>query len=146
TWKFLWSPLLDRYALPWLDRWRDWVSAAQAVLITLFVLLAVRAEQPVSGEITGVAWALAAAGATQDIALDAYRRELLPDEELALGNSLWVNAYRAAGFVAGGLALILAEATSWRVSFLMMALCMGVTLVATVVAPRVEVPKGRPSS
>src|SRR5690606_22799161 len=83
TWKFLWSPLLDRYALPWLDRWRDWVSAAQAVLITLFVLLAVRAEQPVSGEITGVAWALAAAGATQDIALDAYRRELLPDEELA---------------------------------------------------------------
>jgi len=67
---------------------------------------------------------LALFSASQDIAIDAYRREILSDEELGLGNSIHVNAYRIAGLVPGALALILADHLPWSSVFWIVALFM----------------------
>ena len=99
TWKFLWSPFLDRYAVPLLGRRRGWTFLMQIGL--LLAIGSLGGLSPTTN-ITPVLWLaalLALFSATQDIALDAYRRELLADVELGLGNAVHVNAYRVAGLV-----------------------------------------------
>ncbi len=86
-----------------------------------------------------VAALLALASASQDIVLDAYRRELLPDEELGLGNSLFVNAYRLSSLVPGSLALILADHLPWSSVMWVVAAFMLVGVAATVLMPEVDV-------
>jgi PAT family beta-lactamase induction signal transducer AmpG len=124
TWKFLWSPLLDRYALPWLGRRRGWMVVTQVLLLALIAALGVFSPQADLQAVVVLATLLAFASATQDIALDAYRRELLPDHELGLGNSVHVNAYRIAGLVPGSLSLILADHLPWGEVFTITALFM----------------------
>lgn len=138
TWKFLWSPLLDRYALPWLGRRRGWM------LLTQLVLLAAIAALGQVVPATQVAWVLlltaliAFLSATLDIVLDAYRRELLPEIELGLGNAIHVNAYKIAGLVPGALSLILADHLPWTLVFVVTALFMlpGVIMVMLVSEPQ----------
>jgi PAT family beta-lactamase induction signal transducer AmpG len=123
---------------PFLDRRRGWALGTQ-VLLALSVA-AMGLFDPVES-ITAVALlslAVSFFSATQDIALDAYRRELLPDAELGLGNSLFVNAYRVAQLVPGGLALILADQLPWRVVYPIVGAFMLVGVVASVFAPSVE--------
>ncbi|WIM04974.1 MAG: AmpG family muropeptide MFS transporter [Candidatus Nitricoxidivorans perseverans] len=124
TWKFLWSPFLDRYALPWLGRRRGWMFLTQVLLLTAIAALGLFAPQTDLSAIAALAVLLAFVSATQDIALDAYRRELLPDHELGLGNSVHVNAYRIAGLVPGSLSLILADLLPWGQVFAITALFM----------------------
>jgi PAT family beta-lactamase induction signal transducer AmpG len=69
--------------------------------------------------------------ATQDIVLDAYRRQILPDQELGLGNSIHVNAYRIAGLVPGSLSLILADSLPWQTVFMVTAAFMLIGIVMT---------------
>jgi MFS transporter, PAT family, beta-lactamase induction signal transducer AmpG len=76
------------------------------------------------GIIIILATLLAFLSATQDIALDAYRRELLLDNELGLGNAVHVNAYRISGLIPGSLALILADHLPWNMVFIITALFM----------------------
>jgi PAT family beta-lactamase induction signal transducer AmpG len=85
---------------------------------------------------------LAFLSATQDIALDAYRRELLSDAELGLGNAIHVNAYRIAGLVPGSLSLILADSLPWDVVFIVTALFMlpGIAMTVMVSEPHRAVP------
>ncbi len=122
TWKFLWSPLLDRYAVPMLGRRRGWM------LLTQFGLLAVIASMGAfspTSDLVVIAWIatlLAVLSATQDIVLDAYRRELLSDTELGLGNAVHVNAYRIAGLIPGSLSLIIADFLPWNMVFIITAL------------------------
>jgi PAT family beta-lactamase induction signal transducer AmpG len=80
---------------------------------------------------------LALCSATQDIVLDAYRRELLSDAELGLGTAVHVNAYRIAGLVPGSLSLILADHLPWSTVFLITALFMlpGVIMTLLVAEP-----------
>jgi PAT family beta-lactamase induction signal transducer AmpG len=84
--------------------------------------------------------------ATQDIVLDAYRRQILPDEELGLGNSIHVNAYRIAGLVPGSLALILADSLPWQTVFMITAAFMlsGIALTLSIKEP--VAPKNHPSN
>lgn len=124
TWKFFWSPLLDRYALPLLGRRRGWMLATQLVLLTSIALLGAYSPSANLRLIVVLALLVAFASATQDIALDAFRREILPDEELGLGNSVHVNAYRVAGLVPGSLSLILADHLPWQQVFVITALFM----------------------
>ena len=123
TWKFLWSPLLDRYALP-LGRRRGWILLTQVGLMVIIALLGRLSPASDLGTIVWLAALLAFLSATADIALDAYRRELLAEHELGLGNSVHVNAYRIAGLVPGSLSLILADRLPWDMVFLITALFM----------------------
>lgn len=124
TWKFLWSPLLDRYALPLLGRRRGWMLATQVLLLVLIAALGQLSPKEDLHLVTAIAALLAFASATQDIALDAFRREILSEEELGLGNSVHVNAYRIAGLVPGALSLILADHLPWSAVFAITALFM----------------------
>ncbi|MDP2751172.1 MAG: MFS transporter, partial [Rhodocyclaceae bacterium] len=124
TWKFLWSPFLDRYALPWLGRRRGWIFVTQIGLLASIASLGLFSPQTDLSTIAALAVLLAFVSATQDIVLDAYRRELLPDVELGLGNSVHVNAYRIAGLVPGSLSLILADLLPWGQVFAITSLFM----------------------
>ena len=143
NWKFLWAPFLDRFALPWLGRRRGWMAVTQILLLGVIALLGLFAPGNELQIIVGLAAALAFVSATQDIVLDAYRRELLPDNELGLGNSVHVNAYRIAGLIPGSLSLILADRLPWGEVFAITALFMlpGLTMTLLVSEPMVGVPR-----
>ena len=117
TWKFLWSPLLDRYAIPWLGRRRGWTLLMQIGLLLCIGLLGRLSPGTTIVPVLWLAGLVALFSATQDIALDAYRRELLGESELGLGNAVHVNAYRIAGLVPGSLSLILADILPWSQVF-----------------------------
>jgi PAT family beta-lactamase induction signal transducer AmpG len=138
TWKFLWAPLLDRYILP-LGRRRGWIVLTQAALVVVIALLGQFSPATDLGTIIGLTVALAFFSATGDIALDAYRRELLADHELGLGNSVHVNAYRIAGLVPGSLSLILADRLPWDIVFFITALFMlpGIAMALLVGEPAI---------
>jgi len=131
TWKFLWSPLLDRYVVPLLGRRRGWMALTQ---IGLLAVIAWMGGFSPTQDLATIAWIctlLAVLSATQDIVLDAYRRELLSDAELGLGNAVHVNAYRIAGLVPGSLSLILADHFAWDTVFIITALFMLPGLIMT---------------
>ena len=111
-WKFVWAPLCDRYGLG-LGRRRTWMLFSQLALIVTIPLFGWLSPQTDMAQITGLAILVALFSATQDIAIDAYRRELLKDEEMGLGNVVHVNAYKIAGLIPGSLSLILADHLSW---------------------------------
>jgi len=131
TWKFMWAPLLDRYVMPWLGRRRGWMLLSQAGLLLVIASMGAFSPQTELNMIVIFATLLALLSATQDIALDAYRRELLSDLELGLGNSVHVNAYRVAGLVPGSLSLILADHLAWSTVFIITALFMLPGMVMT---------------
>ncbi|ADE10276.1 AmpG family muropeptide MFS transporter [Sideroxydans lithotrophicus] len=124
TWKFVWSPLLDRYVLPVLGRRRGWMLLSQVGLLLVIAMLGGFSPQTEMTSIVVFCTLLAFLSATQDIAVDAYRRELLSDAELGLGNAIHVNAYRIAGLVPGSLSLILADHMAWNWVFIITALFM----------------------
>jgi PAT family beta-lactamase induction signal transducer AmpG len=117
TWKFLWSPLLDRFSLPLMGRRRGWMLATQVGLLVSVAALGGLSPKNDLNLIVWLAAAVAFLSATQDIALDAFRREILLDAELGLGNAVHVNAYRLAGLVPGSLSLILADHLPWQQVF-----------------------------
>jgi len=135
NWKFVWAPLLDRYRLPFLGRRRGWILLSQILL--LFSIAQFSGVEPATN-IFPVMWVVAATSffsATQDIVLDAYRREILPDDELGTGNSIFVNAYRISSLVPGSLALILADQMAWSFVFWIVAGFMIVGIVTTLLVP-----------
>jgi PAT family beta-lactamase induction signal transducer AmpG len=121
TWKFLWSPIMDRYTLPFLGRRRGWMLATQVALMASIAALGLFDPGLSIWTVAYLAAAVAFFSASQDIVLDAYRRELLPDHELGLGNSIHVQAYRLSGLVPGALALILADHLPWHTVFFIVA-------------------------
>jgi PAT family beta-lactamase induction signal transducer AmpG len=142
TWKFLWSPLLDRYVLPLLGRRRGWMLLTQIGLLAVIASMGAFSPQSDLYTIAWIATLLAFLSATQDIVLDAYRRELLADNELGLGNAVHVNAYRVAGLVPGSLSLILADFLPWDMVFIVTALFMlpGVAMTLLVQEPHRALP------
>jgi len=138
TWKFLWSPLLDRYAIPLRGRRRGWMLLTQTLLLGVIAWLGQLSPSQDLGWVVYGAAALAFVSATQDIVLDAYRREILREEELGLGNAVYVNAYRIAGLVPGSLSLILADHLPWSQVFAITALFMlpGMAMTLLVSEPR----------
>ena len=124
TWKFLWSPFLDRYVVPVLGRRRGWMLLTQVGLLVTIAALGGFSPQADLRVIAALGTLVAFLSATQDIALDAYRRELLSDNELGLGSAVHVNAYRIAGLVPGSLSLVLADVLPWNLVFIITALFM----------------------
>jgi PAT family beta-lactamase induction signal transducer AmpG len=139
TWKFLWSPLMDRFSFGWLGRRRGWMALTQGLLflgIGLMGMLDPLTQVPL---IAAAASAIAFLSASQDIVIDAYRREILPDNEQGLGGAIHVNAYKVAGMVPGALSLILADLMAWQPVFWITAAFMLPGLLCTFVInePRV---------
>ncbi|MCC7383540.1 MAG: AmpG family muropeptide MFS transporter [Deltaproteobacteria bacterium] len=131
TWKFLWAPLLDRYAVPVLGRRRGWMLMTQLGLLAVIAALGGFSPKEGLDWVVGLTVLLALLSATQDIVLDAYRRELLPDEELGLGNAFFVNAYKVSTLVPGSLSLILADRLPWSQVFMITALFMIPGMIVT---------------
>ncbi len=133
TWKFLWSPVIDRFTLPLLGHRRGWMFVAQlALLVSIGAMGFIKPDLSI-WTVAYLASAVAFFSASQDIVLDAYRRELLPDLELGLGNAIHVQTYRLSGLVPGSLALILADHLPWHTVFVVVALFMAVGLGLTLV-------------
>jgi PAT family beta-lactamase induction signal transducer AmpG len=144
TWKFLWSPLLDRFTLPFLGRRRGWMFVTQIALAISISAMGFFDPELSLWTIAYLAAAVSFFSASQDVVLDAYRRELLPDVELGIGNAVHVQAYRLAGLVPGALALILSDFIPWHSVFLIVAAFMGVGIVLTLVIDEPERDPGAP--
>ena len=139
TWKFLWAPLFDRYIPPF-GRRRGWLLITQMALllsIPAFGLLHPALDLWTIAYLAGV---VAFFSASQDIVMDAYRRELLLDTELGLGNAIHVNAYKIASLIPGSLSLILADYLPWSSVFFITALFMlaGITMTLFVNEPTLK--------
>ncbi|MDO5640756.1 MAG: AmpG family muropeptide MFS transporter [Neisseria sp.] len=136
TWKFVWAPVMDAVRLPFLGRRRGWMLVTQiGLLLTLAAYAFLNPHQHMA-VIMGLSLVVAFFSASQDIVLDAFRREILPDNELGLGNAIHVNAYRIAALVPGSLSLILADIMPWHNVFIITALFMLPGLFMTLMLAR----------
>jgi PAT family beta-lactamase induction signal transducer AmpG len=145
TWKFIWAPLFDRYVPP-LGRRRGWLLITQlALMISLPMLGQLHPELDI-WTVAYFAGLVAFFSASQDIVLDAYRRELLLDTELGLGNAIHVNAYKIAGLVPGSLSLILADHLPWNSVFAITALFMLPGILMTIFVKEPILSKARPKT
>lgn len=145
TWKFIWSPVMDAVRLPFLGRRRGWMLVTQIGLLLALAAYAFLNPHQHLPVIIGLSAVVAFFSASQDIVLDAFRREILPDEELGLGNSIHVNAYRIAALVPGSLSLILADRMLWGNVFIITALFMLPGLLMTLfLAKEPDLPPAAP--
>lgn len=167
TLKFLWAPIFDRFSLPFLGRRRGWLLVLQLALAAAILLVAVtppNGSVPLSERLPaflvdfltwlhkdlptsqlsltliGACFLVCFLSASQDIVVDAFRRESLKDDELGMGSTVYVYGYRIAMWISGGLSFMLADALSWPVVYAIMALLMGVGIGATLAAeePKIE--------
>ena len=143
TWKFLWSPFMDRFTMPFLGRRRGWMLVTQLALFASIAAMGLLEPALSIWTVAYLSAALAFFSASQDIVLDAYRRELLPDIELGLGNAIHVQTYRLSGLVPGSLALILADHLPWHSVFVIVAAFMVVGLALTLL---IDEPAARPDA
>lgn len=139
--KFVWAPLFDRYRLPFLGRRRGWLFTLQIITGAAIACLgivgvpAASAGSPGLAVIASISLGVAFFSASQDTMIAAYRREsLYDDREQSLGASLYVWGYRLAMLFAGGIGLILAFHIPFRDVYYVMATCMGVGIIATLIA------------
>jgi len=146
TWKFLWSPVMDRFVLPFFGRRRGWMFVTQLMLIALMSALSLFDPATELRNIILIVSAISFFSASQDIVIDAYRREILPDDELGAGNAFYAQAYRLSSFVPGSLAMILAGFFPWSVAHLSIAVFMLVGLGTTLMIKESSKPGDEPSS
>lgn len=134
VYKFIWSPILDKWRLPFLGLRRGWMLVTQLGLIGLLCWMAMMSPQQDPIFLAFLALCLAFMSATQDIAIDAYRTELLTVEERGMGTAMAVSGYRIAMLVSSGLSLILAQFLGFSVTYLIMAGLMSLGVIATLLA------------
>lgn len=132
--KFLWAPLLDRYTLPFFSRRKGWMLLFQVLIVICIAGLAFSDPKENLNVVSLWAFLIALFSASQDVVIDAYRREVLPDEELGLGSSLYVTGYRIAMLASGALALIIAQSTPWKETYLILACLMAPSILFTLVS------------
>ena len=144
--KFLWAPLLDRYVPPFLGRRRGWILCSQLCLLVMLAALAFSAPAQSPLMTAGLAFMVSFFSATQDIILDAHRRDTLRDEELGFGSALFIGGYRVGMLVSGAAALALADVLPWRSVYLLLAAMGLVGVLTTFVAPEPELPEDAPRS
>lgn len=135
TLKFLWAPLLDRFTPVFLGRRRGWLLLSQFCLTLSIYALGMTRPDISPFTVAIAALLLTFFSATQDIVIDAYRREALADDEQGLGASLYVNGYRTGMLVASGGGLILADMVSFSTVYTIMACCMSAGIITTLLAP-----------
>ena len=146
TLKFLWAPVLDRYTIPLFGRRRGWLLIAQTALVLAIIALAATNPAQRPWMVALAAFWVTFFSASQDIVIDAYRREDLADEELGLGSSLYINGYRTGMLLASGGGLIMADHIPFSMVYLIMAACLLPGILTTLLTPEPETPKGTPQT
>ena len=146
TLKFLWAPLMDRFTPPFLGRRRGWALIAQLALIVGICAMSATHPSLNPGRMAFLAILVAFCSASQDIVLDAYRTEVLTRDEYGAGAGVYILGYRLAMLTSGAVALILSDHMSWNQVYLVMAACLGVGLVASVIAPEPATHRPPPQS
>ncbi len=136
SWKFLWAPFLDRYSLSKkFGRRRSWLLLTQVMLLVLITSLGFFNPQSELYIMSVICVFIGLFSATQDIAADAYRREILPDEELGLGSSVVQYGYRIAMFFGGGLGVWAVDPANlgitWNQLYIFMGMLMGFGILTT---------------
>ncbi|VWX34521.1 muropeptide transporter [Limnobacter sp. 130] len=138
TYKFLWSPFLDYLKPGFFDQRRGWIALMQLACAGLIAAMAF-VDAHSAWTVAAVAVAIAFCSSTQDMAIDAYRTDLLPAQERGLGAAYYVTGYRVAMLVSGGLALILAgEYLGWTGTYLLMAGLLAACAVITALSPTAD--------
>ncbi|OGT66469.1 MAG: muropeptide transporter AmpG [Gammaproteobacteria bacterium RIFCSPLOWO2_01_FULL_47_190] len=133
--KFLWAPLMDRYSLPGFDRRRGWIFFSQCLLITVIILMAF-SDPRESIHIMGIlALVIAFLSASQDVAFDAYRADMLTEKERGMGAGISVTAYRIALIVSGAGVLIMADHIGWQAAFLIISLLFVFGMIGVYLGP-----------
>ncbi|OBQ40421.1 MAG: AmpG family muropeptide MFS transporter [Anabaena sp. CRKS33] len=133
--KFLWSPLLDWFTLPFLGRRRGWLIVIQIGLLIAIAAMSLQQPKQALQFLAINAVVIAFLSATQDIAADAYRTDILEPLEMGAGAAVFVLGYRVALLLTGSLALILADRIAWSSVYLFMSVGMGLGIIATLFAP-----------
>lgn len=146
TVKFFWAPVMDRYVPPLFGRRRGWILISQMLL--MLAIGSFSLVRPVESPwiVAFLAVLVSFLSASQDIVVDAYRRELLQDEELGLGSALAVNGYRIGMLISGAFALILADHISWNIVYLLLAASLFVGIITTCLAPGLKEEGNPPKS
>ncbi|MGH8124795.1 MAG: AmpG family muropeptide MFS transporter [Rhodanobacteraceae bacterium] len=133
--KFLWAPLLDRFQLPWLGRRRGWIVLMQGICGLVLIAMSFNTPQGAAVALVFLGVLVAFSSATQDIAFDAHRTDLLRPEERGWGVGFYMGGYRTGMLVSGALALILAQHAGWAFTYRVMGVLMLAMMVVTVLSP-----------
>ncbi|KPF77674.1 permease [Brevundimonas sp. AAP58] len=138
--KFVWAPVVDRVKLPFLEpllgQRRSWMALMQVLIV--LGLWAIAGSSPALnlGQVALLAVMVGFCGATQDIAIDAWRIEVVDETFYGTMAAAYQWGYRVAMIVAGALPLVLADSFGWNFSYAVMSACMLIAVGATVLAPR----------
>jgi len=135
TLKFFWSPLMDRFVPPWLGRRRGWILITQFSLVVGIAAMAFSSPQHAPLFLAALALIVAFMSASQDIVIDAYRTDVLREQERGVGAAVFVMGYRIATLVSGALALVLSDHIGWQNTYLLIACVMGIGMLSTLFAP-----------
>jgi PAT family beta-lactamase induction signal transducer AmpG len=144
SFKFVWSPILDRFSFPFLGHRRGWLLASQLALAAGIAGMGLCHPAAAPLALATIALFVAFASASQDIVIDAYRVDALAVEEYGAGLSLYTVGYRLAMIVSGAVALGMADHVPWRVVYLAMSATMVVGVLSTLIAPEPPRPERPP--
>ena len=135
TWKFIWAPAMDGVTPPFLGRRRGWMLMTQIGLLILIAAMGQFDPTKSLKMMAVIAFCIAFFSASQDIVLDAFRREYLTDEELGLGTGIWMNAWRFGMFASVGAAFFLADSIGYPAVHLVLSIMMGIGIITTLLVP-----------
>ena len=149
TLKFVWAPIFDRFTLPFLGRRRGWLIVTQILLMASIVAMGL--TDPGAGELSltffvAAGLFIAFFSASQDIVIDAYRREDLANSELGLGSSYYIYGYRIGMIIVASGGLILADHVSWTMVYFIMALCLVPGILTTLLCKEPKITVATPVS
>ncbi|MGO9613628.1 MAG: AmpG family muropeptide MFS transporter [Dissulfurispiraceae bacterium] len=131
TLKFLWSPVMDRFVLPWLGRRRGWIIVTQTALVFSISAMTLFSPLHMPWLFAAIALTVTFFSASQDIVIDAYRTDVLQEKERGVGAAVFVTGYRIAMLVSGAFALILSDQIGWQRTYFLMAGLMTLGILTT---------------
>lgn len=146
TYKFLWAPIFDRFFPPFLGRRRGWILVFQLFLVLTIMGISFFTPGNHTTTIASLGVLLAFFSASQDIVFDAYRTDILKEDERGIGASLSIEGYRIAMMVSGAGSLFLAERIGWNNTYLVMSFLMLANVLFTLFAPEIDNIKYKPNN
>jgi PAT family beta-lactamase induction signal transducer AmpG len=137
TLKFLWAPLMDRYSPFFLGRRKGWIFFTQIALMLALVGMSFADPIQQPALLAILAFLVAFSSASQDIVVDAYKTEILNQNEFGIGASIANLGYRLALLFSGAFALILSDHISWRQIYLIMAGFLSIGIMGSLLGPNI---------